>query len=68
MKIIINIPKEQYDMILLSDNTAMAECVSKEAMMYAIKNGQVLDDNVTLAKQNTGMSWKEKLSQIKKGK
>lgn len=36
--------------------------------MYAIKNGQVLDDNVTLAKQNTGMSWKEKLSQIKKGK
>ncbi len=30
------------------------------------KNGQVLDSDVTLAKQNTGMSWKEKLSQIKK--
>ena len=42
IELVIKIPEEQYNMILLSDKTVMAECASKEAMMYAIKNGTPL--------------------------
>lgn len=44
VELVIKIPEEQYNMILLSDKTAMAECVSKEAMMYAIKNSTPLSE------------------------
>ena len=44
MRVVIEIPEELYDMILSSDKTIWAEFVSKEAMMYAIKNGTPLDD------------------------
>jgi hypothetical protein len=39
IELVIKIDEEQYNMILLSDKTAISEFVSKEAMMYAIKNG-----------------------------
>lgn len=42
IELVIKMPEEQYNMILLSDKTAMSECVSKEGMMYAIKNGTPL--------------------------
>lgn len=41
-EIVIKISEEQYNMILLSNETAISDFVSKEAMMYAIKNGTVL--------------------------
>ena len=44
IELVIKMPEEQYNMILLSDKTAMSECVSKEAMMYAIKNGTQLPE------------------------
>lgn len=39
MELVINIPKEQYMLIMQSNNNSAADFVSKEAMMYAIKNG-----------------------------
>lgn len=42
MQIVIDIPEEQYSIILLSDKTALSEFASKEAMMYAIKEGTPL--------------------------
>lgn len=42
MKIIIDIPEEEYNYILKSDNSVFADCASKECMMYVIKNGTPL--------------------------
>lgn len=42
MKIIIDISREQYSLIMQSHRTGVARFVSKEAMMYAIKNGTPL--------------------------
>lgn len=42
IELVIKIPLEEYRLILLSDRTAMANCASKECMMYAIKNGTPL--------------------------
>ena len=42
IELVIKIPEEEYRMILLSDKTAISEFISKEAMMYAIKNGTPL--------------------------
>ena len=39
-KLIIEIPEDEYDLIMKSDINCMADSVSKEAMMYAIKNGK----------------------------
>lgn len=47
-KIVIEIPEEEYNIILLSDKTAMSECASKEAMMYAIKNGTLLPEGAEI--------------------
>lgn len=42
MKIVIDMPNDEYDLIMKSDKSYMADSVSKEAMMYAIKNGTPL--------------------------
>jgi len=42
IELVIKIPEKEYNMILLSDKTVMANRVSKEAMMYAIKNSTPL--------------------------
>ena len=39
MKLIIDIPDEQYEYINLSDKNTFADVSSKECMLYAIKNG-----------------------------
>lgn len=39
MRLIINIPDEQYEYIKQSDKSAFADVSSKECMLYAIKNG-----------------------------
>lgn len=39
MKILIELPEAEYKLIMKSDKTAFANASSKEAMMYAIKNG-----------------------------
>ncbi len=39
IELVIKIPKEQYDLILKSDKGAISDFVSKEAMMYVVKNG-----------------------------
>jgi hypothetical protein len=42
MKVIIDIPDEQYEFIRRSDENAFAIVSSKECMLYAIKNGTPL--------------------------
>lgn len=42
MKIVIDIPEEEYRWIKQSDNTAVAALCSKECMLHAIKNGAPL--------------------------
>lgn len=42
MKVVIDIPDEQYEFIKRSDETAFAIVSSKECMLYAIKNGTPL--------------------------
>ena len=42
MKLVIDIPDAQCEIILRSDETWAASCASKEAMMYAIKTGTQL--------------------------
>lgn len=44
MQIVIELPKSEYDLIMKSNKTALADAVSKEAMMYAIKNGVPLPE------------------------
>ena len=39
MRLIIDIPDEQYEYIKLSDKNTYADVSSKECMLYAIKNG-----------------------------
>ena len=39
MKLIIDIPDDQYEFIKKSDKNTFAEVASKECMLYAIKNG-----------------------------
>lgn len=39
MKILIELPEAEYDLIMKSDKTVFADASGKEAMMYAIKNG-----------------------------
>lgn len=39
MKILIELPEAEYDLIMKSNKTAFANASSKETMMYAIKNG-----------------------------
>ena len=42
MQLIINIPEDQYSLIMQSHKSGAACFVEKEAMMYAIKNGTPL--------------------------
>ena len=42
VELVIKIPEEQYSLIMQSDSNAIELFVSKEAMMYAIKNGTLL--------------------------
>lgn len=42
MKLVIDIPKEEYNYILKSDNSVFADCASKECMMHVIKKGTPL--------------------------
>ena len=42
MKLVIDIPEEEYMMIKMSDKTVFANACSKECMLHAIKNGTVL--------------------------
>ena len=44
VELVVRIPEEEYNRITKSDNTVFANVVSKEAMMYAIKNGTVLPE------------------------
>ena len=39
MKILIDIPDNEYNLIMGSDKTCNADSCSKELMMHAIKNG-----------------------------
>lgn len=43
MKLIIDIPEEEYFYIKKSDETSMANWASKECMLNAIKNGAVIE-------------------------
>lgn len=42
MKLVIDIPEEEYMLIKMSDKTVFADASSKECMLHAIKNGTVL--------------------------
>lgn len=42
MKLVIDIPDNEYKTILRSDETWAASCASKECMMYVIKTGTPL--------------------------
>lgn len=42
MKIVIDIPNKQYELIKQSDYNVFSILASKECMMYAIKNGMPL--------------------------
>lgn len=42
IKLVVKLPKEQYDLILKSDIGATSVFVSKECMMYSIKNATPL--------------------------
>jgi hypothetical protein len=44
MKLVIDIPEEEYMMIKMSDKTVFANAASKECMLHAIKNGTVLQN------------------------
>ena len=44
MQIVIDIPNAQYELIKKSDCNAISIFVSKECMMYAIKNGTPLPE------------------------
>lgn len=39
MQIVIELPEAEYNLVMKSNKTAFADASSKEAMMYAIKNG-----------------------------
>ena len=45
MKLVVDIPDGQYDLILKSDKGVYSVFVSKECMMYAIKNGTPLPEH-----------------------
>ena len=45
IELMIKIPEEQYNLILKSDTGATSVFVSKEGMMYAIKNGTPLPEH-----------------------
>ena len=47
VELVIKIPKAEYDLIKKSDNSALADFVSKEAMMFCIKNGTPLACNMS---------------------
>jgi hypothetical protein len=42
VKLVIDIPEEEYRLIMRSDKTVFADASSKECMLHAIKNGTVL--------------------------
>ena len=46
IELVIKIPEEQYLLILESHRNSAATFVSKEAMMYSIKNGTLLPKGV----------------------
>jgi len=46
MKIVIEIPDMSYDLICQSDITALADHVSKEELMYRIKNGVKVPEDI----------------------
>lgn len=54
MKMIINIPDEQYEYIRLSDKNTFAAVSSKECMLHAIKNGTPISNNFELIKYYVG--------------
>lgn len=45
VEVVIKIPEEQYNLILKTDAGALSVFVSKEGMMYAIKNGTPLPEH-----------------------
>ena len=47
MKLVIDIPDNEYNLIIGSDKTCNADSCSKELMMYAIKNGIAIPDSAT---------------------
>ena len=47
MKILIDIPDNEYNLIMGSDKTCNANSCSKELMMHAIKNGTAITDGAT---------------------
>lgn len=47
MKLVIEIPDNEYNLIIGSDKTCNADSCSKELMMYAIKNGIAIPDSAT---------------------
>lgn len=57
MKLIIDIPEEQYNLIKLSDKSVFADASSKECMLNSIKNGiplpkghgRLVDENYVIA-------------------
>lgn len=53
MQIVIDIPESEYFLIKRSDNSALADCVSKEAMMFCIKNGTPTVEAIPIPKDTT---------------
>lgn len=53
MQIVINIPESEYFLIKRSANSALADCVSKEAMMFCIKNGTPIVEEMFIPKGAT---------------
>ena len=49
MKLIIDIPEEQYNLIKLSDKSVFADASSKECMLNSIKNGIPYDEKLQVA-------------------
>ena len=57
VELVIKIPKAEYDLIKKSDNSALADFVSKEAMMFCIKNGTPLPKGHGELKDVSDIEW-----------
>ncbi|MBR2555078.1 MAG: hypothetical protein IKE94_09485 [Aeriscardovia sp.] len=65
MQIVIEIPVEQYRLIMNSHRAGVARYVDKEGMMYAIKNGtplpkghgRIMDEKDILDTENNDGGW-----------
>ncbi len=45
VRVVIELPQDQYDLIRKSDKNSVADAVSKECVMYAIRQGKLLPNS-----------------------